>query len=114
MDSCVFCKIAARTIPAEIVFENDHVIAFKDLRPIAPVHALVIPKKHLAGMGDALPDDGALLGQVLLAGPRVAQTLGLADGGYRLVINQGPDAGQSVFHLHCHVIGGRQMDWPPG
>jgi histidine triad (HIT) family protein len=112
--ACLFCNIAARTTPAQIVFENDHVLAFKDIRPIAPTHALVIPKRHVGGVHDATGADAGLLGQVLLAARDVAEQLGLAEGGYRLVINQGPDAGQSVFHLHCHVLGGRPMAWPPG
>ena len=111
---CLFCNIVARTIPAKIVLENDHVLAFEDIRPMAPRHALVIPKKHLTGIHEATPADAAMLGQVLLAARDVAEKLGLEKGGYRLVVNQGPDAGQSVFHLHCHVIGGRPMAWPPG
>lgn len=110
---CLFCNIVAKTTPAQIVFENDHVVAFRDIRPAAPTHALVIPKKHVAGVHDATGADAEMLGQVLLAARDVAEKLGLASGGYRLVINQGPDAGQSVFHIHCHVIGGRQMGWPP-
>jgi histidine triad (HIT) family protein len=112
--ACLFCNIAARTTPAQIVFENDHVVAFKDIRPVAPTHALVIPKRHVTGVHDATGSDAELLGQVLLAAREVAEQLGLSAGGYRLVINQGPDAGQSVFHLHCHVLGGRPMAWPPG
>jgi histidine triad (HIT) family protein len=111
--SCLFCNIVARSTPAQIVFENDHVLAFRDVRPVAPVHALVIPKKHITGVHDGSPEDAALLGQVLLGARDVAEQLGLAEGGYRLVVNQGPDAGQSVFHLHCHVLGGRPMGWPP-
>ena len=110
---CLFCNIVAKTTPAQIVFENDHVVAFRDIRPVAPTHALVIPKKHIVGVHEATGDDAATLGQLLLAARDVAEKLGLESGGYRLVINQGPDAGQSVFHLHCHVIGGRQMGWPP-
>jgi histidine triad (HIT) family protein len=112
--ACLFCNIVARSTPAQIVFENDHVVAFKDVRPVAPSHALVIPKQHVPGVHDATGADAQLLGQVLLAARDVAEQLGLAAGGYRLVINQGPDAGQSVFHLHCHVLGGRPMAWPPG
>jgi histidine triad (HIT) family protein len=114
MGSCLFCNIVARTTPAQIIFEDDHVLAFTDLRPVAPAHALVIPKKHLGGVHDAESVDAALLGQLLLAASKVAEQLGLATSGYRLVINQGPDAGQSVFHLHCHILGGRRMEWPPG
>jgi histidine triad (HIT) family protein len=112
--ACLFCNVVARTIPAQIVFENDHVVAFKDIRPVAPTHALVIPKKHIAGVHEGTQEDAALLGQVLLAARDVAEQLGLGEGGYRLVINQGSAAGQSVFHLHCHVLGGRPLAWPPG
>jgi histidine triad (HIT) family protein len=111
---CLFCNIVARTVPAKIVFENDHVLAFEDIRPVAPKHALVIPKKHIPGVHDATAADAAILGEILLAGRDLAEKLGLGQGGYRLVINQGPDAGQSVFHVHCHVLGGRPMAWPPG
>lgn len=110
---CLFCNIVAKTTPAQIVFENDHVVAFRDIRPAAPTHVLVIPKKHVAGVHEATGEDAETLGRVLLGARDVAEKLGLASGGYRLVINQGPDAGQSVFHIHCHVIGGRQMGWPP-
>jgi histidine triad (HIT) family protein len=111
---CLFCKIVAREIPSDIVYENDHALAFKDIRPVTPVHALVIPKKHVVGIAEATPEDGALLGELLLAARVVAGKLGLAETGYRLVINNGPNAGQSVFHLHVHVLGGRPMAWPPG
>jgi histidine triad (HIT) family protein len=111
---CLFCSIVSRAIPAQILHENAEVLAFQDIRPVAPVHALVIPKRHIAGVHDATPADAGLLGEVLLAARDVAEKLGLGDGGYRLVVNQGVSAGQSVFHLHCHVIGGRSMAWPPG
>jgi histidine triad (HIT) family protein len=111
---CLFCNIVARTIPAQIVLENDHVLAFKDIHPMAPTHALVIPKKHITGIHDAAPEHAAMLGELLLAARDVAESLGLAQSGYRLVMNQGPDGGQSVLHLHCHVMGGRPMAWPPG
>ncbi len=111
---CLFCNIVARTIPAQIVHENDHVLAFRDIHPMAPTHALVIPKRHITGIHDATPADAALLGELLLAARDVAEALGLAQSGYRLVMNQGSDGGQSVLHLHCHVMGGRPMAWPPG
>ncbi len=114
MATCLFCNIVARTTAAQIVFENEHVVAFKDIRPVTPVHALVVPKKHIVGIHDATPDDSHALGQLMLAARDVAEKLGLSEGGYRLVINQGADAGQSVLHLHCHVLGGRSMAWPPG
>ena len=111
---CLFCKIVAREIPSQIVFENDHVLAFKDINPQAPTHALVIPKKHLTGIFDATDADKEMLGELVMAGRHVAAELGLAEKGYRLVINQGQDGGQSVLHLHLHVLGGRPMGWPPG
>jgi histidine triad (HIT) family protein len=114
MPGCLFCNIVAGTTPAQIVFDNEHVLAFKDIHPAAPVHALVIPKVHVPGIHEATPEHAVVLGQVLLAARDVAEKLGLAAGGYRLVVNQGADAGQSVFHLHCHVLGGRPMAWPPG
>jgi histidine triad (HIT) family protein len=114
MTTCLFCSIVLKAIPAQIVLENDHVLAFKDIRPVAPAHALVIPRKHIVGIHDATPEQVQTLGHMLLAARDVAETLGLAEGGYRLVINQGPDAGQSVLHLHCHVLGGRPLAWPPG
>jgi histidine triad (HIT) family protein len=112
--SCLFCNIVARKTPAQIVFENDHVVAFTDIRPMAPTHVLVIPKEHLTGIHDAKGADVAALGHVMLGARDVAEKLGLASSGYRLVVNQGPDAGQSVLHLHCHVLGGRALAWPPG
>jgi histidine triad (HIT) family protein len=114
MSGCLFCNIAAGTTSAQIVHQNDHVVAFKDIRPAGPVHVLVIPKEHIGGIHDATPAHAELLGQVMLTARDVAEKLGLAAGGYRLVINQGADAGQSVPHLHCHIIGGRPMAWPPG
>jgi histidine triad (HIT) family protein len=114
MAGCLFCNIVARKTPAQLVFENDHVIAFTDIRPVAPAHALVIPKRHIVGVHEAKAGDAEMLGQLLLAAREVAEGLGLSESGYRLVVNQGPDGGQSVFHLHCHVIGGRSMAWPPG
>jgi histidine triad (HIT) family protein len=112
--SCLFCDIVTKKAPAQPVFENEDVLAFMDIRPIAPVHALVIPKRHMGGVHDAGQADVQLLGRIVLAARDVAEELGLAGGGYRLVFNQGPDAGQSVGHLHCHVLGGRSMAWPPG
>ena len=111
---CLFCRIVAKEVPAQIVLENEHLLAFRDIHPAAPSHALVIPRKHLAGVHEASPEDAAMLGQLVLTARDVAEKLGLAQGGYRLVMNQGRDGGQSVFHLHCHVLGGRAMAWPPG
>ena len=114
MSTCLFCSIVARKIPATIELENDDVLAFRDIHPMAPTHVLVIPKKHVVGVHEAGPQDVELLGRVLLAARDVAEKLGLEPGGYRLVINQGAAAGQSVFHLHSHVLGGRPLAWPPG
>jgi histidine triad (HIT) family protein len=114
MDSCLFCRIVDKTVPAQIVLENEHVMAFRDIRPAAPTHVLVIPKKHVSGIHETTAGDAAMLGHLLLAARTVADDLGLESTGYRLVMNQGPDAGQSVLHLHCHVLGGRSLAWPPG
>ena len=109
----IFSKIMRREIPSEIVYEDDLAIAFKDIHPQAPVHILVIPKEPIAQLGDAESKDGDLMGHLLLTVKRVAQQAGL-NNGYRVVINNGADAGQSVNHLHLHILGGRQMSWPPG
>lgn len=110
----IFKKIIDREIPADIVFETDEVLAFKDIHPQAPTHILVIPKKELTGVAAAKDDDRELLGSLLLAARDIAQELGLVEQGYRLVINQGAAAGQTVFHLHLHILSGREMQWPPG
>lgn len=112
--TCIFCKIANKEIPTKVVLEDDDVIAFHDTNPQAPTHVLVIPKRHIVGIGQAEPEDEATLGKLLLAARRVAEATGVAESGYRAVINNGADAGQSVFHIHMHVIGGRRMAWPPG
>lgn len=110
----LFEKIARREIPAQIVSENDDVIAFHDVNPQAPVHVLVVPKRVISRIADASETDAELLGKLLLAARDVAKQLGLADSGFRIVINNGPDAGESVPHLHVHVLGKRQLAWPPG
>jgi histidine triad (HIT) family protein len=110
----LFEKIVARQIPAQIVYEDDLVLAFRDINPQAPVHALIVPKKAIPRIAQAGADDQALLGQLLLKAAEVAATLGLKEDGYRLVINNGRNGGESVPHLHCHILGGRQMAWPPG
>ena len=114
MSDCIFCRIASGEIPAKVVDQNDEGVAFHDLDPKAPVHVLVIPRKHLAAVRDAQGADHALLGRLLAYAARIATELGLDDGGYRIVTNTGDDGGQSVSHLHLHVLGGRKMGWPPG
>src|SRR5882672_11924083 len=105
----LFEKIIARQIPAQIVYEDDLVLAFRDINPQAPTHVLLVPKKPLARIAEAKPDDQALLGHLLLKAAEVAERVGLKDGGYRLVINSGRNGGESVPHLHCHILGGRPM-----
>ncbi len=114
MSKNIFEKIIAREIPATIVYEDDFVLAFRDTNPQASVHVLIVPKKNIPRIADAGPDDHKVLGHLLLKAAEVARQLGLAKTGYRLVINNGPDAGESVPHLHCHILGGRAMGWPPG
>ena len=109
----IFSKIIRREIPAEIVYEDDLAIAFKDINPQAPQHIIVIPKQPIAQLADAEPKDQAILGHLLLTAKRVAQEAGL-NNGYRVVINSGSDGGQTVYHLHLHILGGREMKWPPG
>jgi histidine triad (HIT) family protein len=110
----LFTKIIKREIPSTIVYETDSVIAFKDITPQAPVHILVVPKKVIKDVGAATKDDQGVLGELLLAAAEVARQEGLAPDGYRLVINTGRSAGQTVFHLHIHLLGGRSFAWPPG
>lgn len=111
--STLFSKIIAREIPAQIVYEDEHCLAFRDINPQAPTHVLLIPKQEIPRLADALPADQALLGHLLLAAGKVAQQLGIGDA-FRLVVNNGAEAGQTVFHLHLHLLGGRPLRWPPG
>ncbi|HEX4646624.1 MAG TPA: histidine triad nucleotide-binding protein [Verrucomicrobiae bacterium] len=110
----LFEKIIARQVPAKIVYEDDLVLAFHDIKPGAPTHVLVVPKKVIPRIAEAKPEDHKVLGHLLLKAAEVARQLGLEKSGYRLVINNGPHAGESVPHLHCHILGGRAMAWPPG
>ena len=112
-DNCLFCKIATKVIPATFLLEDEHACAFRDLNPMAPTHVLVIPKKHHVNIDDAA-DDALAVSCVMRMARDVARAEGLKDSGYRLVMNSGSDAGQSVFHWHVHVLGGRQLGWPPG
>ena len=114
MLDCIFCKIAAGQIPSQKVFEDDSVIAFRDLSPKAPVHVLIVPKKHIASVAQFQADDKDLAAHIFVdVAPKLAKDLGL-DGGFRLVVNTGDDGGQTVHHLHVHLLGGRKMTWPPG
>ena len=114
MSECLFCKIVARAIPAALVYEDELVVAFDDINPQAPIHTLVIPRKHFTSVAELQDADVTLFGRLMLAGNAVAKKKGVADTGYRFVVNTGTDGGQSVFHLHLHVLGGRHMGWPPG
>ena len=110
---CIFCRIARGEVPAQIVYEEDRAVAFRDLNPQAPTHVLVIPRRHVPSLHEG-GGDPAMLGELLVAARTIAEQEGLGEGGYRVVINNGPDAGQSVDHLHVHLLGGRQFGWPPG
>lgn len=111
---CLFCKMVSGQIKPNTVYEDDDVLAFKDINPQAPVHVLVIPKKHTATLNDLKPADAALVGKLLLTAARIAKDSGIAESGYRAVMNCNADAGQSVFHVHLHLLGGRILRWPPG
>ena len=112
MPDCLFCKIASGKIPSKVVLQDDEMFAFDDVNPQAPVHVLVIPKRHIGGLNDA--EDRALLGRLLETAALVAKKKGIAESGYRVVANTGRQGGQTIFHLHVHVLGGRPMTWPPG
>ena len=112
--SCIFCKIVEGEIPAKKVYEDEDVLVFHDINPVAPVHVLIIPKKHLAKIAEITINDAELMGKLMLTARKVAEQLGVAESGFRLVINNGESANQTVFHLHIHLIGGRAMTWPPG
>lgn len=114
MTDCLFCRIRDGGIPAAITHRDDDVVAFRDVNPKAPFHQLVIPTRHIASLSDARPEDAALLGKLMLTGARLAREAGFDASGYRVVMNAGPDAGQSVFHIHLHVLAGRVLAWPPG
>lgn len=113
-EGCLFCRIASGEVPAERVLEDDQLIAFRDVAPQAPVHVLLIPRHHVASALDLDEDDGDLLGRLFAAAARIARQEGVAEDGYRIVTNVGPAAGQSVPHLHLHLLGGRRLAWPPG
>jgi histidine triad (HIT) family protein len=114
MTDCVFCKIVAGEIPTAAVYDDDQVLAFRDIQPEAPVHIIIIPKRHIATLNDLTPADAELIGRMHLAARQVALDLGVANSGYRTLINCNRDAGQYVFHVHMHLLAGRNLGWPPG
>ena len=113
-ESCLFCKIIAGTVPGDFVHQDEHCVVIRDINPQAPMHVLVIPRDHIESLDDASQKEEGLLGHLLRVGARVANDQGYAENGYRTVINTGAGAGQSVFHLHVHVLAGRNLHWPPG
>lgn len=114
MGDCLFCKIIAREIKGSIVYEDDRVLAFNDINPQAPTHVLLVPKRHIASLNDLTPEDDALVGELTRRAAAIARDRGISAGGYRTVFNTNRDAGQTVFHIHLHLLGGRGMHWPPG
>jgi histidine triad (HIT) family protein len=113
MSDCLFCKIIAGEIPSKKVYEDEQVFVFEDLKPAAPTHVLIVPKRHFAGLKEAVPSDAEIIGYCHLIAAKIGRERGIEDG-YRTVLNVGPRSGQSVFHLHLHLIGGRDLKWPPG
>lgn len=114
MEDCLFCKIAAGQIPTRIVYQDTDVVVFEDINPQAPRHVLVISRRHIPSMTDITSEDGPMLASIYMTATRIARELGIAESGFRFLTNVGPDSGQSVFHLHFHLLGGRRLGWPPG
>ncbi len=114
MSNCLFCRIAAGEIPAKLIYQDEDVLAFHDINPQAPLHALIIPRKHIATINDLQADDAALVGKLFLVAKQIAAEQGYDEDGYRVVMNCGVHAGQSVFHIHLHLLAGRPLKWPPG
>jgi histidine triad (HIT) family protein len=114
MPDCLFCKIVARDVPATIVHEDDRMVAFKDINGQAPMHVLIVPRRHIDSLNDLAAGDDGLIGEMVRRGAAIASANGYADRGYRTVFNCNADAGQTVFHIHLHVLGGRRLGWPPG
>ena len=114
MADCLFCKIAMKKIPADVVYEDDKIIAFKDIQPVAPVHVLIIPKEHIASIVDIEKGHAEVTAHMMVMAKKIAQDLGVADKGFRIVNNCGEDGGQTVAHIHFHILGGRALQWPPG
>lgn len=114
MENCIFCQISQHVLPAQIVYEDELVIAFHDIEPQAPIHLLVIPKKHITTLNDLQEGDAALVGRLQVTAAKLAEQLGFAEAGYRVVMNCNQDGGQTVWHIHMHVLAGRALSWPPG
>lgn len=114
MSGCIFCKIIDKKIPARIIYEDEHAIAFEDVNPQAPVHTLVIPRKHIPTLLDIKEEDNNLIGHLIKVANKIAFDKGIAERGFRVVTNCNPESGQTVYHIHLHILGGRQMHWPPG
>jgi histidine triad (HIT) family protein len=114
MTDCLFCKIVRRDIPATLVYEDERIIAFDDIKPQAPTHVLIVPKRHIASLNMLNKDDDPLIGELVRRASAIAAERGIAEGGYRTVFNTNRDAGQTVFHIHLHLVGGRALAWPPG
>jgi len=114
MEKCIFCEIAEKRLESKVVYEDDRVVAFKDVHPQAPVHILLIPKKHIPGVTGVREEDRELIGHILMVSQQIARDFSVYQCGYRLVVNSGPDAGQAVNHLHVHLLAGRKLKWPPG
>lgn len=111
---CIFCKIVAGTVPAKIIYQDEQIIAFDDLFPKAPIHKLIIPRKHITTINDLTNEDASLVGQMVLIAKKLAAEYGISESGYRVLMNCNSDGGQAVYHLHLHLIGGRSLKWPPG
>jgi histidine triad (HIT) family protein len=114
MSDCLFCRIVKREIPASIVYEDDHVLAFNDINPQAATHVLIVPKRHIASLNDLQPGDDQIVGEIVRRAAAIAKERGIAERGFRTVFNTNREAGQTVFHIHLHLVGGRPMAWPPG
>jgi histidine triad (HIT) family protein len=114
MNECIFCRIADKKIPAKIIYEDSESIAFEDINPQAPVHTLVIPKKHIPTLLDLKKEDSILIGHLIMVANKIAKDKGIAERGFRIVTNCNPESGQTVYHIHLHILGGRRMNWPPG
>lgn len=114
MNNCIFCKIVNKDIPSEIVFEDEDIIVFKDIRPQAPLHLLIVPKQHIADVNELSKDNVDIISKIFLVAKQLALKFNVAENGYRIVVNTGRDAGQEVFHIHFHFLAGRKFSWPPG